>query len=179
VRRITYGAACSLDGYIARPGGEADWLHWSQDVQRLSGEYWQTVDTVLMGRKTYDAARAMGGGAYPGVANYVFSKTLRADPEPNVRLVRENAAQFVAELKQQDGRDICVMGGGELAQTLFEAGLIDVVGANIHPVILGRGIPLLRPLSRQIELELIQSETIDGGCQYVLYRVRQPGEQSR
>jgi dihydrofolate reductase len=175
VRRITYGAACSLDGYIARPGGEVDWLHWSPDVQRLSGEYWQTVDTVLMGRKTYEVARAMGSGAYPGVTNYVFSKTLQADPEPNVRLVRENAAQFVAEMKGQPGGDICVMGGGELAQTLFEAGLIDEVGANIHPIILGSGVPLLRPLSQPIALELIRSETIAGGCQYVLYRVRDPG----
>jgi dihydrofolate reductase len=171
VRKITYGAACSLDGYIARPGGEVDWLHWSADVQRLSGAYWTTVDTVLMGRKTYEAARAMGTGAYPGVTNYIFSSTLRSDPEPNAQLVRADAAQFVADLKQQAGRDICVMGGGELAHTLFEAGLIDEVGANIHPVILGSGIPLLRPLSRQIDLELIHSEGIAGGCVYVLYKV--------
>jgi dihydrofolate reductase len=171
VRRITYGAACSLDGYIARPGGEVDWLRWSDDVQRLTADYWTNVDTVLMGRKTYDVARAMGTGAYPGVTNYVFSRTLVTNPEPGVTLVREDASRFVAELKEQAGQDICVMGGGEFAQTLFAAGLIDEVGANIHPILLGEGIPLFQELPRQVELELIRHEPLAHGCLYVLYRV--------
>jgi dihydrofolate reductase len=145
-------------------------------VRRLSGEYWTTIDTVLMGRKTYEVARAHGQGAYPGVTNYVFSKTMTADPEPNVQLVRDDPVQFVIGLKQAPGRGICVMGGGELAQTFFEADLIDEVGANIHPVILGSGVPLLRPLSHEIQLELIRWEAISGDCLYVLYRVRSRGD---
>jgi dihydrofolate reductase len=172
MRKVTYGAACSLDGFIARPGGGVDWLRWSDDVQRLTSAYWAAVDTVLMGRKTYEAASASGSGAYPGVANYVFSRTLAADPEPGVRLVNEEPAEFVRELKGREGGEICVMGGGELAQTLFDADLIDEVGANIHPVLLGEGIPLFRPLSRQIDLELIHSEPLSHGCLYALYRVR-------
>ena len=172
MRKVTYGAACSLDGYIARADGGVDWLHWSGDVQRLTAEYWAGVDTVLMGRKTYDVARALGSGAYPSVTNYVFSRTLRQDPESDVHLVREDAAGFVADLKNRTGRNICVMGGGELAQSLFTAGLIDEVGVNIQPVLLGAGVPLFQPLQREIKLELTRSEILDGGCVYALYNVR-------
>lgn len=171
MRKLTYGAACSLDGYIARTDGSVDWLHWSPDVQRLTGQYWESVDTVLMGRKTYDVARAMGGGAYPAVANYVFSRTLPDDAASGVSIVRENAAEMVAALKKGPGRDICLMGGGELARTLFEAGLVDEVGVNIHPIMLGSGIPLFHPLTRELRLELITSESIQGGCIYALYAV--------
>jgi dihydrofolate reductase/uncharacterized protein YdhG (YjbR/CyaY superfamily) len=171
VRKVTYGAACSLDGYIARADGGVDWLHWSDDVQRLTAGYLSSVDTILMGRKTYDVARASGTGAYPSFANYVFSRTLQDDPEPGVQLVREDAAEFVAALKQQPGAEICVMGGGEFAQTLFENALVDEVGVNIHPVLLGDGIPLFQRLPRQINLELIRSEPLSGGCLYALYRV--------
>ena len=171
MRKITYGAACSLDGFIARPGGDVDWLQWSNDVQRLTQAYWSRVDTVLMGRKTYDVSRANGIGAYAGVVNYVFSRTLDSAPEPRVHLVRDNAADFVSNLKRQVGGEICVMGGGEFAQTLFEADLIDEVGANIHPVLLGEGLSLFRQLPRQIDLQLLQFEVLTGGCLYVLYRV--------
>jgi len=172
MRIVTYGAACSLDGFIARGDGAVDWLHWSEDVQRLTSAYWEGVDTVLMGRKTYDVARAIGTGAYAGVDNYVFTRTLSESPEPAIRLVREDAAGFVGRLKHQPGRGICVMGGGEFARTLFEADLIDEVGANIHPVLLGRGIPLFHRLPREVHLDLVQLETIAGGCVYVLYKVR-------
>lgn len=171
MRKITYGAACSLDGYLARTDDRVDWLHWSQDVQRITGEYWPRVDVVLMGRKTYEVARAAGTGAYPGVTNYVFSRTLQDDPEPDVHLVRGEAATFVRELKTQAGREICLMGGGELAQSLFDAGLIDEVGVNIHPVLLGAGKPLFRPLQAQHTLELIETEPLSGGCIYALYRI--------
>lgn len=172
MRKVTYGAACSLDGYIARRDGGVEWLQWSGDVQRLTAAYWTRVDTVLMGRKTYEAARALGSGAYPGVTNYVFSRTLRESPEPGVRLVRENAVELVADLKRQPGGEICVLGGGELAQTLLEADLVDEVGVNIQPVLLGAGIPLFKQLPHTIQLELIQTETLAGGCVYALYSVK-------
>ena len=171
MRKITYGAACSLDGYLARTDGSVDWLHWSDDVQRIMGEYWPRVDVVLMGRKTYDFARAHGSGASPGVTTYVFSRTLRDDPEPNVYLVRDEAATFVRELKTRAGREICLLGGGELARSLFDAGLIDEVGVNIHPVLLGSGKPMFLPLQAQHDLELIDTQPLSGGCIYALYRV--------
>ena len=172
MRKVTYGAACSLDGYIAREDGSVDWLNWSPGVERLTTAYWAGVDTVLMGRNTYEVAKASGTGAYPGVTNYVFSRTWTADPEPNVSLVREDAAKFVGRLKDEPGRGICLMGGGQLAHTLLEAGLVDEVGVNIQPIILGSGIPFFHRMPRTTDLDFVQLEQIEGGCVYLLYRVR-------
>jgi dihydrofolate reductase len=86
--------------------------------------------------------------------------------------VRADAAEFVRHLKQQDGKDICLMGGGEVARALFEAGLIDEIGFNIHPVLLGSGIPLFHPMTRQIDLELRECRAFKNGCVYLTYRVK-------
>lgn len=172
MRKVTYGAACSLDGYIAELDGGVAWLRWSDDVQRLTSAYWERVDTVLMGRKTYEVARAAGSGAYPSMTNYVFSQTLQDDPEPGVRLVRTDAPTFVRDLKSQVGKEICVMGGGELARSLFDADLIDEVGVNVQPMLLGEGVPLFHRMSRKRDLELIQHEAIAEQCVYLLYRIR-------
>jgi dihydrofolate reductase len=173
MRTVIYGAACSFDLYIARADGAVDWLQWSDDVGKIMGEFWKGIDTIVMGRKTYEVGKAMGPApAMPGVKGYVFSRTLDEEMPPGTELVREDAGEFVRRLKEQDGKGICVMGGGELAQSLFEAGVIDEVGANVHPVLLGSGIPLFRPISRQIDLELIENRTLQGGCAYLLYRVK-------
>jgi dihydrofolate reductase len=83
-----------------------------------------------------------------------------------------NAVDVVRELKAQNGKGICVMGGGELARSLFEAGLIDEIGFNIHPVLLGAGVPVFHPMSRQIDLELHECRAFKNGCVYVSYRVK-------
>jgi dihydrofolate reductase len=136
--------------------------------------YWKTIDTVLMGRKTYEVAirSGKGGGGYAGVKTYVFSRTLAEGSHQGVTIIRREAAEFVRDLKGQDGRDICLMGGRELARSLFEAGLIDEIGFNIHPVLLGSGIPLFHPMSRQINLELRECRSFKNGCVYVTYRVK-------
>ncbi|HEU4631913.1 MAG TPA: dihydrofolate reductase family protein [Gemmatimonadaceae bacterium] len=194
MRIVTYGAACSLDGFIAAADGGIDWLHFSRDVQDIMATYWATIDTVLMGRKTWDfAATQQGGGGGSdggrrtkrgpakggrtargrrGPTTYVFSRTLTEDPAPGVRLVSSDPGAFVRELKAQPGKGICVMGGGELARSLLEADVIDEVGLNVHPILLGTGVPLFRDAGRRIPLELIESRTIDGGCVYATYRVR-------
>jgi dihydrofolate reductase len=173
MRKITFGGANSVDNYLARPDHAVDWLFWDEEVAAVVADYWKTIDTVLMGRKTYEvAARSGQGGGYPGVRNYVFSRTLHEDLGSGVTVVRDDAAEFVRDLKRQDGKDICLMGGGELARSLFEAGLIDEVGLNIHPVLLGSGIPLFHPMSRQIDLELRECRTFKNGCVYVTYRVK-------
>lgn len=175
MRKVTYGAACSLDGFIAGPGGTMDWLHWSDDVTSLMAETWSKTDAVLMGRKTWEVAAESGGGgggALPGVEGYVFSRTLTELPAgAGARLVRTDAGAFVRELKRAPGKEICLLGGGELARSLFEAGVIDEVGLNIHPVLLGSGIPFFRDAGR-IALELAECRELAGGCIFSLYRVR-------
>jgi dihydrofolate reductase len=172
MRTVTYGAACSLDGFIARADHAVDWLRWSKDVSAITDRFWKTIDTVVMGRKTFEVAAKSGGGAYPGVKNYVFSRTRQTIDNPKVELIRDDAAAFVTALKRQKGKGICVMGGGELASALFNADLIDEVGLNVHPVVLGSGIPMFPRIRRQLDLELIKSRQLSEGCVYVLYRVQ-------
>ncbi len=174
MRTVTFGAACSLDGFIARTDDAVDWLHWSKDVAAITNQFWKTIDTVVMGRKTYAVSTTSGGGGYAGVKNYVFSRSLKTIDNPAVELVSEDAAKFVAALKNKKGKNICVMGGGQLAGSLFNAGLIDEVGLNVHPIILGSGIPMFRDINRQLDLELIESRPLEGGCVYVLYKVGRP-----
>jgi dihydrofolate reductase len=174
VRKVTFGGANSLDNYLARPDHAVDWLLWGKEAAAVMADYWKTIDTVLMGRKTYEVAvrSGHGGGSYPGMMTYVFSRTLPEVGARGVTVIREDAAGFVRGLKGQDGKDICVMGGGELARSLFEAGLIDEIGFNIHPVLLGSGVPLFHPMSRQINLELLECRPFKNGCVYVTYRVK-------
>jgi len=175
MRTVTYGAACSLDGFIAPPDGSMDWLHFSHDVQQSIANYWKTIDTMLMGRKTWEVAIANagggGGGGSGGITTYVFSRTLEKVGH-GAHLVRDDAGEFVRQLKAQPGKGICVMGGGELAQSLFAAGVIDEVGMNVHPILLGSGVPFFRDPGRRISLELAESRVIDGGCVLSMYRVK-------
>jgi dihydrofolate reductase len=150
-----------------------DWLLWGEEIEAFMKEFWKKIDTVLWGRKTYEVALRSGGMAsYPGVKNYVFSRTLKSSAEKDFEIVSEDAAGFVRNLKQQAGEDIVVMGGGEFAKMLFEAGLIDEIGFNIHPVLLGSGIPLFHEMKRQIDLELIECKPFKNGCVLVTYRVK-------
>lgn len=138
-------------------------------------EYWKTIDTVVMGRKTYEAARKMSRGKsnpYPGMKSYIFSRTLKARKDDSVEIVSQDAVKFVRKLKEQTGKDICVMGGGELAHSLFEAKLIDEIGFNIHPVLLGSGVPLFHEMKRQIDLELLDCKAFKNGCVFLFYRVK-------
>jgi len=172
MRRVTFGCASSLDNFIARKHHEVDWLLWSDEVAALVSEYWQSFDTVLMGRKTYDVALKSGTPAYPGVKNYVFSRTLKESPDKRVKLVSENAVEFLRQLKKKKGKGIYIMGGGELGRSFLEADLIDEIGVNIHPVLLGSGIPLFYKMKRQIDLELKECRMLPQGCVYLLYNVK-------
>jgi dihydrofolate reductase len=179
MRKVTFGVATSLDNFIARTGHEVDWLRWSTEVAAVTAAFWKTIDTVVMGRKTYEVALANGTPFYPRAKNYVFSRTLRQPPHDKVEVVAEDAAKFVRALKRRRGKGICVMGGGELARSLFEANLIDEVGLNIHPVILGEGISLFLPMARQLDLELLECKAFKNGCVYVLYRVKRRSRRKR
>jgi dihydrofolate reductase len=173
VRKVTFGGANSLDNYLARQDHAVDWLMWSNEAAAVMADYWKTIDTVVMGRKTYEVAlrHSKGKAPYPGMRAYVFSRTLEDAGDAPAHIISEDAATFVRRLKSEPGKDICLMGGGELAQSLFEAGLIDEIGFNIHPVLLGSGIPLFHQMSRQINLQLLECTAFKNGCVFVKYRV--------
>ena len=171
MRTVLYGAATSLDGDIARRDGSVDWLHWSGDVAAITAAYWRTIDTVVMGRKTYDVARAAGAAVYADKQCYVYSRSLEPRVEPRFEIVAADAVDHLRTLKAASGAGICVMGGGELARPMFNAGLIDEVGLNIQPVLLGAGIPMFHPMTMQFDLELVEERRLEHGCVYVRYRV--------
>jgi dihydrofolate reductase len=174
MRKLMFGGANSLDNFLAGPGESLDWLRWSEDSAAIGAESFSGVDTMLMGRKTYDFAGRAGWGPMPaGVTTYVFSRTLdRVSGPPGLELVREDAAEFVRDLKAEPGGNILVMGGGELASALIEAGVVDEIRLTIHPVLLGAGAPLFHAFSRRIELELVEARPIARECVLVRYRVR-------
>src|SRR6516162_2804598 len=128
MRYVTFGVANSLDNFIARTNHAVDWLLWGKEAAAVTREYWKTIDTVVMGRKTYEVALKSGTASYPGVKNYVFSRTLHESPDGKVEIVAEDAAHFLRKLKKREGKGICVMGGGELVKPLLDADLIDEIG---------------------------------------------------
>ena len=178
MRKVTYGGACSLDGFITGPDGAVDWLVMSPDVHAIMEEFWKKTDTLLMGRKTWDVAKQYAGQPMPGmehVKSYVFSRRLDRIDSPGVTLVRDDAAAFVRQLRKERGGEICVFGGGELATSLLQAGVVDEVGFNIQPVLVGSGTPAFRDTGR-VKLELLEARPLRGGCVYALYRVKKPGK---
>ena len=170
-RQIVYGAAVSLDGYIAGPNEEVDWLRWTQDVADISQQTFASADTVLMGRRTYEAGVRAGMRAFPDARNVVFSRTLDPAEYPEVEIVESDAAEFVRRLKEEPGRDMILMGGGALARSLIVAGLVDTIGVNVQPIILGAGVPLLPETGTRVLLELLATRALAEGCVYSLYRV--------
>ena len=173
MRKVIYGGACSLDGYLTDRHGAVDWLHFSKDVLAIMAESWASADTILFGRKTWQVAASQGGGggSMPGVKGFVFSRTLTSAPK-GVELVSADAGAFVRNLKAQPGKDIIVMSGGNLATSLLQAGVIDEIGFNIHPILLGSGAPAFLDPETRVKLELKECRALDGGCVLVTYRVR-------
>lgn len=175
MRRVIYSVAASLDGYIAGPKGEFDWI--PKDPSIDWGAFMGRFDTVLMGRRTYEIAARDGSGTGPsGMRTFVFSRTLRAKDHPKVTLVADDAAATVDGLRRQRGRGIWLMGGGVLFQSLLESGLVDVVEIGLVPILLGEGIPLLPSLPRPMRLALKQTKKYPSGILLLTYAAVRPGE---
>ena len=159
----------SLDGYIAGPNGEYDWIVMDPaiDFAALFAEF----DTAVMGRRTFEVVLAQGGGgAMPGIDVIVFSRTLRPDDYPAVTVTAADPAETVARLKAKPGKDIWLFGGGALFRTLAGAGLVDTVEVGIMPVLLGEGIPLL-PAGVSLKLRLTKSDVLASGIVMASYAV--------
>jgi dihydrofolate reductase len=152
VRRIRYQVAASLDGYIAGPNGEADWIVMDPDIDFAA--LFDQYDTFIMGRGTFEAmVGQQGSGATPGKKTLVISRTLRQQDHPDVTIVADDVEKTLAALKKKPGKDIWLFGGGSLFRSLLELRLVDTIEPAIIPVLLGGGIPLLPPASR-VKLKL-------------------------
>jgi dihydrofolate reductase len=156
MRRVRYSVAMSLDGFIAGPRGEIDWIVMDPEID--FNAVFQQFDTVLLGRKTYETTRQQGAGAgMPGMQTYVFSRTLQQNDCSDV-IVSKNPATTVPALKDGQGKDLWLFGGGSLFHSLLELKLVDTVEVAIIPVLLGAGLPLLPPPALQAKLRLTKHQ---------------------
>lgn len=171
MRRIRYAVAMSLDGYIAGPEGEADWIIMDPDID--FGALFEQFDTFLLGRRTFEAMGRGGQGGSPGVRTFVFSRTLRQQDYPGVTVVSEGVEETVAALRAEPGKDIWLFGGGSLFRSLLGAGLVDTVEVAIMPVLLGEGIALLPPPAKQTKLKLTGHKVYKSGIVSLEYSVRE------
>jgi dihydrofolate reductase len=157
MKRIRYLVAASLDGYIAGPHGEYDWI--VQDPEIDFTAMFAQFDTFLMGRKTFEA---MAGGPKLNGKVVVFSRTLRPEDHPEATIVAEKERETVEALRREPGKDIWLFGGGELFRSLLDAGLVDTVEVAIIPILLGGGIPLLPSPAPQTKLRLTGRRVYEG-----------------
>ena len=153
VRRIRYQVAASLDGYIAGPKGEADWITMDPDIDFTA--LFDQFDTFVMGRGTFEAmVGQQGSAATPGKKTVVISRTLRQQDHPDVTIVSDYVEKTLGDLKKLPGKDIWLFGGGSLFRSLLQMRLVDTVETAIVPVLLGGGIPLLPPPTGRVKLKL-------------------------
>jgi dihydrofolate reductase len=170
MRQVVLGVGISLDGYIARRDGAVDFLFMPKDYSMAP--FLETIDTVVMGRKTYDAALQMGGGSFGGspMTSYVFSRSMPSGEHGGVMFVSDSPATLVGQLRKRRGKNIWLMGGGELARAFLQADLVDALYLGVVPVLLGEGIPLFPGPFPQRNFTLIENQTYSKGLIALKYQ---------
>jgi dihydrofolate reductase len=170
MRRVRYNVAASLDGYIAGPDGEFDWIPNDPTVDFAA--IFARVDTVLLGRHSFELTQTGDAPWSAGTRVYVFSRTLRPEDHPGVTVVAEDAGGVVAALRAEPGEgEIWLFGGGELFRSLLAAGQVDTVEVTIVPILLGGGVPLLPPDAPRTALALAGTHTYPSGMVTLSYTV--------
>jgi dihydrofolate reductase len=170
MKKIRYGVAMSLDGYIAGPNGEADWIVIEPDFN--FAELWAQFDTLLMGRRTYEAAIArLGASAMQGMKTVVVSRTLRQDDHPQLTIVSKLTQDSIKALRAQSNKDIWLFGGGDLFRQMLSLKQVDTVELSVIPVLLGGGLPFLPPPAQQTKLNLTSHKAYPSGRMHLVYDV--------
>ena len=169
MRRVRYAVAMSLDGYIAGPKGEADWITMDPEIDFTA--IFSQFDTILVGRRTFDGLVTAGRASMPGMKTIVFSRMLRQEDHPDVAIVTDGQRETLAALKASPGKDIWLFGGGSLFRSLAEDGLVDTVEVAIVPILLGAGVPLLPNPANQIKLSLTAHRVYKTGIVSLEYAI--------
>jgi dihydrofolate reductase len=168
MRKIVAGFAISLDGYIAGPNNEFDWIIVDPEID--FAEMMKRFDTYLLGRKTYELSKSMGQG-FGKDKLYIFSSTLTEVDKPAV-LIKGDIKQRVLEIKSEAGKDIALFGGGELLTSLLNLDLVDEISMAVIPVLLGSGIPMIRELNKRVLLTLTDTKKYSKGTVQLTYDVK-------
>jgi dihydrofolate reductase len=163
MRKIVLGLGISLDGYIARPNGDVDFLFMPKDYSM--GPFFATIDAAIMGRKTLDVALRMGSNSFKDskMATYVMSRTKPPGERDGLIYTNQSPATLVAEIRKRPGKNIWMMGGGELAREFLKEDLVDELYIGVVPVLIGEGIPLFPPGFPQREFTLLENKTFSKG----------------
>ncbi len=167
MRRILYFVACSLDGYIAGSDDDISWLFTEGDYGYQ--EFYDSIDTTLTGRITYDLILNFEEFPYPGKKNYVFTREKSGLTYPEAETVSGDIVEFVRNLKKEKGKNIWLVGGGKLAAVLESAGLIDDYIISVHPILLGTGKPLFHGISINTRLQLTSCVSFPSGLVQLRY----------
>ncbi|HTA71186.1 MAG TPA: dihydrofolate reductase family protein [Bryobacteraceae bacterium] len=171
MRKVVLGLGISIDGYIARLNGAVDFLFMPKDFSMAP--FFATVDTAIMGRKTLDDALKMGGSfGGSSMKSYVMSRSKPPGKRDGVVFTNKSPAALVSQLRKSRGKDIWLMGGGELARDFLKADLVDELYIGMVPVLLGEGIPLFPAGFPQRDFELLQNKTYSKGLISLKYRRR-------
>jgi len=178
-RKIIVYIATSADGFIARRDGSVDWLDRPAPKGHYGmGKFYQSIDTILWGRKTCDVAldfqkKGVSGSAFDTkVKNYVFTRNARPTPLPGVEFVSEPVKAFATRLRKEKGKDIWMMGGAEIIASFLDEKEIDEFMIHVIPTFIGEGIPLIAPSPRTVPLKLISSTKFADGMLKLHYAVR-------
>ena len=178
IRKVVLGLGISLDGYIARPDGAVDFLSMPKKHSGPLGENYSmgslfaTVDEAIMGRKTYEMGLKMGGGSLPrsNMAMYVFSRSQAPGERSGVTFVNGSPKSFVQKLQTRPGKNIWLMGGGELVREFLKEDLLDEFYIGVVPVLIGEGIPLFPSGFPQREFALLENKTYSKGMIALRYQ---------
>lgn len=169
MRQVVIFIASSLDGFIARRNGDVDWLFTDEDYGYT--EFYESIDTVLMGRKTYDKIAEFDQYPYLAKKSYVFSKSFNPNKYDSVTFVSENLVKFTQQLRLSEGKDIWLVGGSEIIKLFVKSKMIDEIIVSIHPLILGDGIPLFLNNDEQINLKLKNCINFSTGLVQLHYEI--------
>ena len=174
-RNVIVHIATSADGYIARPDGDLEWLTSRPAPKGFYGmnAFMRSIDTKLLGRKTYEVSLRMGAKFDSGSRTIVFSRHAPpVDAPPGVEFVNDAIGPFVSRLRAQPGKDIWLMGGGEIIASFLDAQAIDEFVISVAPVFIGDGIPLIAQRQRHVPLDLHSIERFEDGVVQLHYRVQ-------
>jgi len=170
MRKVILGVAISLDGFIEGPNGEYDWCFIDPDYNFT--DFFKRIDTIFVGRKTYEMSSEMEGGGtgFPKFKEYIFSTTLDK-VKKGATIIKGDIKTEVEKIKNEKGKDIWLFGGASLTTSLMNLGLVDELSLAVYPILLGGGKPLFNSIKHRIKLKLVDAKSYASGLVSLTYNI--------